>query len=126
MDTLEFATPAISVCTRDRARSTAFYRDTLGLVLEREDALAAVFRTGGVTLRIANVADFTPHGHTMLGFCVSDVANTVRALRTRGVTFERLPHLPQDELGIFTVPGGKIHVAWFKDPDGNMLSITDV
>ena len=126
METLEFATPAISVCTRDRGRSIAFYRNTLGLPPEREDELAAVFRTGGITLRIATVADFTPHGHTMLGFCVPDVAETVRHLCARGVTFERWPHLPQDESGIFTLPGGKIHVAWFKDPDGNVLSITDV
>jgi catechol 2,3-dioxygenase-like lactoylglutathione lyase family enzyme len=126
METLEFATPAISVCTRDRARSTAFYRDSLGLVLERDDALAAVFRLGGVTLRIATVADFTPHGHTMLGFCVPDVAETVKSLRARGVAFERFSHLPQDEAGIFTLAGGKIHVAWFKDPDGNILSVTDV
>jgi catechol 2,3-dioxygenase-like lactoylglutathione lyase family enzyme len=89
METLEFATPAISVCTRDRARSTSFYRDSLGLALEREDALAAVFRAGGVV-------------------------------------FERFSHLPQDELGIFALPGGKIHVAWFKDPDGNILSVTNV
>ena len=77
MGILETAKPAIVICTRDRARATAFYRDTLGLTLAHEDKFAAVFNTGGVTLRISTVADFTPHEHTILGFNVPDVAATV-------------------------------------------------
>jgi catechol 2,3-dioxygenase-like lactoylglutathione lyase family enzyme len=90
-----------------------------------EDGLAAVFETGGVTLRVSTIADFTPHGHTILGFRVADVAATVRALAGAGVTVKRIPGLAQDELGVFTAPGG-VHVAWFEDPDGNVLSVTDV
>jgi catechol 2,3-dioxygenase-like lactoylglutathione lyase family enzyme len=111
MRILENAKPAIIMCTRDRARSAAFYRDVLGLELVREDKFAAVFGTGGVTLRVSHVADFTPHGHTILGFTVSDVAAAVRALNQQGLAFERFAHIPHDELGIWTAPGGKIQVA---------------
>lgn len=125
MGILESAAPAIIICTRDRARAATFYRDTLGLILAREDNIAAVFNIGGVTLRVSTVADFTPHEHAILGFRVSDVSVSVKALREKGVTFNRYPHFPQDELGILTVPGGTVRVAWFKDPDGNVLSVTN-
>ncbi len=125
MGILENAKPAIVICTRDRARSTAFYRDTLGLILAHEDNLAAVFHTGGATLRISTVPDFTPHNHAILGFQVPDVRATVQALTDRGITFLRLPHYHQDELGILTIPGTSIQVAWLTDPDNNVLSITN-
>lgn len=125
MGILESATPAIIICTRDRSRATSFYRDALGLKLAAEDHFAAIFNTGGVTLRVSAVADFTPHGHTVLGFRVEDVEGTVRALREKGVTFEAVSTLQQDELGIWTAPGGAVKVAWLKDPDGNMLSLTN-
>jgi catechol 2,3-dioxygenase-like lactoylglutathione lyase family enzyme len=125
MGILQEAKPAIVICTRDRARSTAFYRYTLGLTLAHEDNFAAVFQTGGVTLRISVVPDFSPHNHTILGFQVPDVRTTVIALADRGVTFNRYPHFHQDELGILTVPGGSIQVAWLTDPDGNVLSVTN-
>ena len=70
MGILETAIPAIVICTRDRARATEFYRDTLGLALAYEDKFAAVFNIGGVTLRVSFVADFAPHEHTILGFQV--------------------------------------------------------
>ena len=125
MGILDAAKPAVIICTRDRARSVAFYRDTLGLELAKEDEFAAVFNIGGVTLRLSHVADFTPHGHTILGFTVPDESRAVRALHEKGVAFERFTHIPHDELGIWTAPGGKIQVAWFKDPDGNLLSVTN-
>jgi catechol 2,3-dioxygenase-like lactoylglutathione lyase family enzyme len=125
MRILESAKPAIIICTRDRARATAFYHDTLGLTVAYEDGFAAVFKIGGVTLRVSIVADFTPHEHTILGFTVPDVAATVKALREKGVIFNSYQHVRQDELGIWTAPGGAIHVAWFKDPDGNVLSVTN-
>jgi catechol 2,3-dioxygenase-like lactoylglutathione lyase family enzyme len=125
MGILETAKPAIIICTRDRARATAFYRDTLGLTLAHEDNFAAVFNIGGVTLRVSIVADFTPHEHTILGFNVPDVPGTVKALREKGVAFNLYPRFRQDELGILTVPGGTVRVAWFKDPDGNVLSVTN-
>jgi catechol 2,3-dioxygenase-like lactoylglutathione lyase family enzyme len=121
----EAAKPAIVICTRDRARATAFYRDTLGLILAYEDNFASVFNVGGVTLRVSVVADFTPHEHTILGFHVPDVVATVKALREKDVTFNLYPRFQQDELGIWTAPGGTVQVAWLKDPDGNVLSVTN-
>ena len=117
MGILESAKPVIVVCTRDRVRAVEFYRDTLGLILCHEDAFAAVFEAGATTIRIASVPDFTPHEHTMLGFLVSDVDMTVKALSGTG--------FPHDEWGVLSLPGGKGRVAWLKDPDGNILSITD-
>ena len=125
MGILELAKPVMVVCTRDRVRSTAFYRDTLGLVMTSEDNLASVFDVGGTALRISTVADFTPHEHTILGFNVPDVAAVVKALREKGMTFNIYKGFHQDELGILTLPGGAVHVAWFQDPDGNVLSVTD-
>lgn len=125
MGILEAAKPAIVICTKDRVRAIAFYRDTLGLMLAYEDGFAAIFNTGGITLRVSTVADFMPHEHTILGFNVPDVAATVKTLREKGVTFNIYPHLHQDEFGIWTAPGGTVRAAWFKDPDGNVLSVTN-
>ena len=126
MGVLQAAKAAMIICTRERSRATAFYRDVLGLELAQENELAAVFQLGGATLRVSFVADFTPHEHTVLGFQVQDVRATVQALRERGVVFKRFPHFPQDEQDILTLPGGTHHVVWFQDPDGNLLSITDL
>jgi catechol 2,3-dioxygenase-like lactoylglutathione lyase family enzyme len=125
MGILETAKPAIIICTRDRARATTFYCDTLGLPLASEDNFASIFNMGGVTLRVSTVPDFTPHEHTILGFRVEDVPATVKALRQKGMAFNIYPQFHQDELGILAVAGGAVQVAWFKDPDGNVLSVTN-
>ena len=122
---MEAAKPAIVICTRDRARATSFYRDILGLRYAHEDSFAAVFDVGGLPIRVSTVPDFVPHEHTILGFKVSDVGETVKALSERGVTFNRYQHMKQNELGIWIAPGGNVRVVWFKDPDGNVLSVTD-
>jgi catechol 2,3-dioxygenase-like lactoylglutathione lyase family enzyme len=125
MGILNNAKPAIVICTRNRARATAFYRDTLGLELAYEDNFASVFNIGGVTLRVSVVADFIPHEHAILGFNVPDVVATIKALREKGVTFNIYQGFKQDELGIWTAPCGTVRAAWLKDPDGNVLSVTD-
>jgi len=125
MGILETATPAIVICTRDRPTATAFYRDTLGLLLAYEDDFAAVFHAGGVALRVSVVPDFTPHEHTILGFHVPGVHATAKALHEKGVTFNRYPGFTQDEIGVLTLPGKGVSVAWFNDSDGNVLSITN-
>lgn len=84
-----------------------------------------MFAIAGVTLRVSHVPDFTPHEHAILGFTVPDVVSTVAVLTSLGVAFNRYPAFAQDDRGILTLPGGK-HVAWFSDPDGNVLSVTDV
>jgi len=125
MGILDLAEPAVVICARDRDRATTFYRDTLELPLVRQDQFSAVFRLGTTTVRIASVPDYTPHQHTILGFRVADVLVTLSALREKGVEFQRYPHIPQDELGICMLPGGSARVAWFKDSEGNVLSLTD-
>ena len=110
------------VCVTDRARAKAFYGEKLGLTLKYEDAFATVFDSNGTTLRVSPAKDFKPQPFTVLGWEVPDITVTVKALRAAGVEFLRVPGLPQDELGIWT-PAPGIFVAWFKDPDGNVLSI---
>lgn len=111
------------VSTRQPERAKAFYRDALGLRLVSEDPFAIVFDAHGTMLRVSIVQELAPAEHTVLGWQVSDIAATVGELEKSGVRFERYDVLAQDELGIWTTPeGGK--VAWFKDPDGNTLSIT--
>jgi hypothetical protein len=125
MGILDAAKPLIVICTRDRARAAAFYGNTLGLIAVHEDSFAAIFNIGGVNLRVSVVADYTPHEHTILGFNVADVTATVIALREKGVRFNVYKGFNQDELGICCVPGGLVRVAWFNDPDGNVLSVTN-
>jgi catechol 2,3-dioxygenase-like lactoylglutathione lyase family enzyme len=125
MGILEDAKPAMVICTRDRGRSTSFYRDILGLRLLKKDSFAAIFDLGGIALRVSFVPDFTPHGHTILGFTVRDVGAVVEALTQKGLRFKTLPGFVQDGMGIWTAPSGGVQVAWFDDPDGNILSITN-
>jgi catechol 2,3-dioxygenase-like lactoylglutathione lyase family enzyme len=125
MGILTAAKLAVVVCTRDRDRATMFYRDILGLTLAYEDTFAVVFSVAGITLRISTVADFSAHEHTVIGFNVPDVTATVKALREKGVAFNVYQQFKQDELRILTLPGGTARVAWFRDPDGNVLSVTN-
>ena len=110
--------------TIDAKRAVEFYRDTLGVPMISQDGFAAVFDAHGVTLRVTNVPKpLTPHPFTQLGWKVLDIAATVKGLAAAGVKFERYMD-SQDELNIWTAPGGT-KVAWFKDPDGNILSLTE-
>ena len=116
------------VPTRDPENARRFYADTLGLKFVSEDAFALVFSANGVTLRIANVstlADFRPFPFTILGWRVPDAQSAARALIEKGVRFERFPGMDQNALGLWRSPTGA-QVAWLKDPDGNMLSITEM
>jgi catechol 2,3-dioxygenase-like lactoylglutathione lyase family enzyme len=110
------------VSTHDPARAKAFYRDTLGLRLLSEDSFALVFDANGTKLRVSIVAEVALAKYTVLGWDVPDIAATAKNLRKAGVTLEIFGGFPQDELGVWTAPDGT-KVAWFKDPDGNILSI---
>ncbi len=101
----------------------AFYGGTLGLTLREDSPFALVFDANGVMLRIQKLASVTPPANTVLGWDVADIRATIRDLAQRGVTFERYPRLEQDDLGVWRSPAGAF-VAWFKDPDGNVLSLT--
>lgn len=112
------------VATRDPARAKQFYGDTLGLpLLSDQLPFALVFDAHGTTLRVTAVKELILAPYTVLGWHVPDIAAAVVALQEAGVQFERYPGLEQDELGIWTVPGAR--VAWFKDSDGNTLSISE-
>jgi len=112
------------ICTFDRDRSKAFYGGTLGFQLIHEDDSAAVFNLNGITLRVSEAPDFKPADHTVLGWDVADITATVKTLRSKGVTFNFYDGFVQDDIGIWTVPGGATRIAWFDDPDGNVLSLT--
>ena len=112
------------VGVRDPERAKQFYRDQLGLrLVEEQMPFALVFDAAGIMLRVTIVAKFTPHQYTVLGWETPDIAAEIAKLTEAGVTFERFPGLPQDDLGVWAAPGGA-KIAWFKDPDGNILSLT--
>jgi catechol 2,3-dioxygenase-like lactoylglutathione lyase family enzyme len=113
----------VGVSNADKAR--VFYRDTLGLTLLSEDGFALAFDVGGVMLRVTLVQEVRPQPYTVLGWQVKDAAATARNLARAGVSLERYPGVEQDEDGIWSAPGGA-RIAWFKDPDGNVLSIAQM
>jgi catechol 2,3-dioxygenase-like lactoylglutathione lyase family enzyme len=121
---LKHAAIGAFIATVDSARAKAFYQGTLGLDFVSEDQFAVVFDCGGVQLRIQKVEQFKPHPFTSLGWGVDDIRKTVSTLSTLGAAFERYDFMQQDELGIWSAPSGA-KVAWFPDPDGNLLSITE-
>jgi catechol 2,3-dioxygenase-like lactoylglutathione lyase family enzyme len=109
---------------RDADRARKFYRDTLGLPLVSEDGFALVFDAQGTMLRVTLVREVVAAPYTSLGWEVDDIVAKAKALVKAGVKLERYgSFLKQDELGIWTAPGGT-RVAWFKDPDENLLSIS--
>ncbi len=101
-----------------------FYRDILGLKLLSEDNYALQFDANGIELRVTIVPELKPHGFTVLGWNVPDIISEVKSLNGKGIVCERYNFLEQDDLGIWVAPGGS-KVAWFKDPDGNLLSLTE-
>lgn len=112
------------VATSDPAAARSFYADTLGLRLVADEAFALVFDANGTELRVQKVSEPAPLPYTVLGWKVGDIARTVETLAAKGVRFEHYEWLPRDPAGIWTAPDGT-KVAWFKDPDGNLLSLTE-
>jgi catechol 2,3-dioxygenase-like lactoylglutathione lyase family enzyme len=108
---------------KDSERARAFYEGVLGLRFVKDDGFALVLEANGIMVRAAKMKEFTPAQFTILGWQVSDINQVVRELAARGVHFEIFGFFKQDELGIWTAPTGD-KVAWFKDPDGNILSVS--
>ncbi|MFT3899248.1 MAG: VOC family protein [Gordonia sp. (in: high G+C Gram-positive bacteria)] len=105
-------------------RSLAFYRDVVGLRLIADEEFAIVFDAHGTMLRIQKAAEHTPPPFTALGWKVDDIARAIAELTAKGVEMVRYPGFDQDADGVWTTPdGGK--VAWFHDPDRNLLSLTE-
>ena len=111
------------VATSEPDGAKGFYEQTLGLRLVSDDTFALVFDANGVMLRVQKVPEHTPPPYTVLGWDVADISASVKELSGRGVTCERYEWLAQDEAGVWTAPSGA-KIAWFKDPDGNTLSLT--
>ena len=110
--------------TSSAAKARRFYRDTLGLKLVDDNQFALVFDAKGTMLRVQLVDEVKAPSYTVLGWEVADIAATIKALKKKRVKFNRYPGMGQDALGIWTSPSGA-RVAWFKDPDGNTLSLTE-
>lgn len=110
------------LATTQPERARAFYQDALGLTLLADEPVALVFDAGGTALRISKVPAVAPAPYTVLGWQVDDIAAVVANLATHGVTLQRYENMAQDAAGIATLAGAK--VAWFQDPDGNLLSLT--
>ncbi len=110
------------VITTDAERAKAFYGGTLGLRFIANDGFAVVFDANGTTVRVGIAKELQPAKHTVLGWEVPDIVATVKQLQSAGVQTKHYGFPNQDELGIWTAPGGT-KVAWFEDPDGNVLSV---
>ena len=105
-------------------KAKEFYMNTLGLKLLSEDNYALEFNVNGTLLRITTVPELTPHPFTVLGWNVDNITFEIESLAKKGIVFERYSFFEQDKLGVWTAPSGA-KVAWFKDPDGNLLSLTE-
>jgi predicted enzyme related to lactoylglutathione lyase len=107
----------------DTAKARAFYEGVVGLRFVKDDGFAMVLDANGIMVRAAKMNEVKPAQFTILGWQVTDIENVVRSLQKKGVHFEIFGFFKQDELGIWTAPTGD-KVAWFKDPDGNILSVS--
>jgi catechol 2,3-dioxygenase-like lactoylglutathione lyase family enzyme len=118
------ARPIAFIVTRDRKAAEPFYGETLGLRRLPGDDFAAVFDLAGMKLRLTEVPDHTPSPHPVLGWQVPDIEAAVQAVAAKGVDMNIYQGMGQDDLGIWTSPDGASRVAFFNDPDGNALSLT--
>ena len=112
------------LATTDGARARAFYEGVLGLRFVSEDDFAVVYDIKGIEFRLQKLRELTPQPHTALGWSVDGIDRVVRDIAARGGSFEHFPQLGQDAAGIWQSPSGA-RVAWLRDPDGNLLSLTE-
>jgi catechol 2,3-dioxygenase-like lactoylglutathione lyase family enzyme len=117
--------PILFIATANASAALEFYGQKLGFSLLVDDPFALVFDCDGTMLRIQKVDDVQAQPYTVLGWAVDDIAVSVTSLSAGGVEFQRYEHMEQDELGIWSSPGGG-KIAWFQDPDGNTLSLTEL
>jgi catechol 2,3-dioxygenase-like lactoylglutathione lyase family enzyme len=111
--------------TINLSKAKSFYQDILGLELLSEDQYALEFNANGVLLRVTVVQELKPQVFTVLGWNVENISSIIRSLNNKEIYCEQYEFLQQDDLGIWIAPGGA-KVAWFKDPDGNILSLTEL
>lgn len=123
MAVLGLGKPTAFVMVTDRARSVAFYAGTLGFRLIEEDAHGALFDMAGLAVRLTDASDLRPSPHPLLGFDVEDIRAVCATLAEKGVACLIYPGFGQDAAGIWSAPDGSIHLAWFNDPDGNVIGL---
>ena len=111
------------LATTNAEKAKTFYQETLGLRLIEEHEFSIVFDANGIELRLQKSQAFTPHTHTSLGWSVEDISETIKELSAKGIEFIRYEGMGQDDTGIWHTPAGT-KIAWFKDPYGNLLSLT--
>jgi catechol 2,3-dioxygenase-like lactoylglutathione lyase family enzyme len=111
--------------TTDVERARGFYVDDLGLQLVESNPYACVLSSGGVTVRVTPVAELHAQPFTVLGWHVDDIRTSITELATRSVEFLHYDGMQQDDLGVWTAPSGA-QIAWFADPDRNVLSLTQL
>lgn len=116
--------PVVFINVANRDRALAFYIETLGLAVRSADAFGDFLDAGPILVRLTAMPDYRAGPHPIFGWHVADIATAVRSLREAGVEFRIYDGMGQDELGIWTAPDGKAKVAWFADPDGNLLSLS--
>lgn len=124
MTPLHSAPPVCFILTPNRDRARQFYTDTLGLKETAEEPFAITYDLGGTLMRLTPVEDYAPHPHTVLGWEVADIEATIDALVARGVAFAMYDGFDQDARAIWTAPDGRVRLAWFHDPDGNNLLLS--
>jgi len=111
------------VATSNSEEALRFYRGTLGLTLVEDSPFALVFSAGETTIRVQKVPQVASAQFTALGWAVQDIEKTIAWLTARGLAFERFPGMEQSDTGVWQSPSGA-SIAWFRDPDGNILSLT--
>jgi hypothetical protein len=111
------------VATTDASKARPFYEQMLGLKVTGSDPYAVSFDANGITLRLSIVRELKPAPYSILSWVVSDIHSVISGLTANKVVFEKYTVFEQDEAGVWTAPDGT-QVAWFKDPDGNLLSLT--
>lgn len=117
-------TPILFTASTKHDEARRFYTDVMGFTLTSDTPFALEFDAAGTMLRVQKVPDFTPHPFTAIGWRVADIASERDRLARRGASFERFEFLEQDAQDVWTTPDGA-RVCWLKDPDGNMLSLTE-
>ena len=125
MSQLAAAAPVSFILTANRCAAKPFYAGALGLPIIAEDDFAVTFAlSGGATMRLTDLPGHQAQNHTVLGWGVADIRVAVAELKAKGITFRVYDGFGQDADGIWSPPGGGAQVAWFTDPDGNVLSLT--
>ena len=122
---LQTAKPTVFLATSDAESARNFYESKLGLSLASDDAFALVYQLAGTELRLSKVPNHTPLPFTVLDWQVPDIIAAHGTLSERGVEFTIYEGMGQDENGIWASPDGGARILWFKDPDGNVLSVSE-